>query len=358
VVKTEITEKGVKITWSAVENAAEYRVYRKTYDTSKKKWSGAKRIKTTTGTEYVDGSVQLGTKYKYVVKAANGDVTKNSDYTGTINFKISPTPKAYLKTSSIKIKWTPVVSATEYRIYRAEYDFTKKKYGSYKRVKTLSGDAKEWSDTNVTSGQKYKYCIKAVNGKVVCDKKVANTLYFLTKPTVKLAKSKTGILVKWNAVQGASKYRVYRSELQNGEWTAFKEIATPNSKTKSYTDTKVVSGVQYKYKVKAVRSSTGHTSAETAAYLYLQAPTVTAKKATDGINVTWSESAGATEYVVYRKTYDASKKKWSGVKEITTVTGTTWVDTKTEAGTKYIYCVRAKNGNTTSAYLSSKSVKR
>jgi hypothetical protein len=98
-------------------------------------------------------------------------------------------------------------------------------------------------------------------------------------------------------------------------------------------------------------------SAVTSAWLYLQAPSVTAANATDGINVTWAETVGATEYVVYRKTYDANKKKWSGAKKQATVTGTTWVDTKAESGTEYIYCVRAKNGSTTSAYLSSKSVK-
>ena len=357
IVTTSITTSGVKITWGAVSGATEYVVYRRTADNSSSGWSKSKKIKTTSGTEYVDGGVKLGGKYKYIVKAVNGDKSKKSALTSELTFKISPTPKAYLKSTSLKIKWTPVVSATDYRIYRAEYNETKKKYTSFKKVKTVSGSTKEWTDNNVKSGKKYKYCIKSVNGSVVCDKKVSNALYFITKPTTKLAKAKTGIKVSWSTVNGASKFRVYRSELQNGTWSKFTEIATPAGTAKSYTDTTVVSGVQYKYKVKAVKSSTGQMSAVTSAWLYLQAPSVTAANATDGINVTWAETVGATEYVVYRKTYDANKKKWSGAKKQATVTGTTWVDTKAESGTKYIYCVRAKNGSTTSAYLSSKSVK-
>ncbi len=262
----KVTTNGVKITWGAVENAVQYKVYRKTYDASTKKWDSKwKKLKTVSGTEYTDGSVKLGTKYKYLIKAVNGDVTKNSKSTSTIEFKISPTPKAYLKSNGIKIKWSLVVSATEYRVYRAEYNASKKKYGSYKKVATLNGSTKEWTDTKVTSGKKYKYCIKAVNGKVVCSKKsISEGLYYLTKPKATATKATNGIVVSWNAVKGASKYRVYRSELQNGAWTSFKEIATPTGKVTNYTDTATVAGVQYKYKVKAVKSKTGITSSETA----------------------------------------------------------------------------------------------
>ena len=352
------TTNGVKLDWDTVENAAEYKVYRKSYNTSTKKWDSKwKKIQTVKGPEFVDGTVELGAKYKYLVKAVNGDVTKNSKSTSEISFKITPTPKAYIKADGIKLKWSQVASADEYRIYRAEYNATKKKYGSYKKVKTASYSTTEWTDKKVTSGKKYKYCIKAVNGKYVTEKKESNSLYFLTKTTVTLSKAKTGIKVSWTAVSGASKYRVYRSELQNGAWTKFTEIATPTSKTKSYTDTNVVSGVQYKYKVKAVKSSTGQTSSETPAWLYLQAPEVTAEVVSEGVNVTWTESAGATDYVVYRKTYDTKKEKWSGIKYQATVTGTTWTDTTAKSGIKYKYCVRAINGNSTSAYLSSETIK-
>ena len=140
--------------------------------------------------------------------------------------------------------------------------------------------------------------------------------------------------------------------------TKFTQVGKVGSKSLSFTDTTVISGVQYKYKVKAIKSSTGQTSSETSAILYLQAPTVIAVKAADGIDVIWIETEGATEYVVYRKAYDAKKKKWSGFKKQTTITGTEWKDTTAKPGVKYKYCVRAKNGDVTSAYLSTETVKR
>ncbi len=361
VVTAKITEQGVKINWSSVSGAAEYKVYRKTYDASTKKWSsGWKRIKTLTGTEYIDGSVKIGTKYKYLVKAVNGNATKNSDSTSELNFKISPKPKATLKATSIQIKWTPVVSAESYRIYRAEYNKSKGKYDSYKKVDTVSGSTKEWTDSNVTSGKKYKYCLKTVKGKVVCDKAQSNYMYFVTKTTAKTDKAKTGVKISWTSVQGATSFKIYRSELKNGAWTKFGHIGTVNSKSKSFVDETVVSGVQYRYKVKAFVNKIGQTSDATAERLYLQAPKTTAAVVADGINVSWTESVGATNYVVYRATYDSSKKKWSGYKKMKTTdaTTTTYKDTTAKSGVKYRYCVKAKNGSTVSAYIKSSTVKR
>ena len=355
------TEKGIKITWSAVEGAAEYKVYRKTYNASTKKWdkNWTNIGKTTSAVlEYVDGKTELGTKYKYLVKAVNGSTTKNSKASAEITFKISPTPTAYLKTNGIKVKWATVVSADEYRIYRSEYNASTKKWSSFQKVKTAGATTKAWTDTKTKSGTKYKYCIKAVNGKVVCDKEASNSMYYLTQTTAKVSKAKTGVKVSWSTVKGASSFKIYRSELKNGAWSSFAYVAKVDSKALSYTDTTVVSGVQYKYKLKAIKGSQGQTSSATTAILYLEAPEITVAKGTDGINLSWKESAGATEYVVYRKTYDAKKKKWSSFKKQKTVTTTSYKDTTAKSGVKYKYCVKAKSGNVTSAYITTSSVKR
>ncbi len=262
------TTGGVKFTWGAVPYAAKYKIYRKTYHPSTGKWDAKwKKINKVEvkGTEYVDSTAKLGTQYMYLVKAVNGKVTKNSAASSIVTFKISPTPTIHLKSNGIKVKWAEtVVSAENYRIYRAEYNESTKKYNSYKKVKTVKGTTKSWTDTSVKSGKKYKYCVKAVRGSVVCDKVQTKPIYYLTKPKVTVATATNGIVVNWSA-KGASKYRVYRSELQNGVWSGYKEIATPNGKTKTYTDTTAVAGVQYKYKIKAVKSKTGIVSSATKA---------------------------------------------------------------------------------------------
>ena len=147
-------------------------------------------------------------------------------------------------------------------------------------MKTASASSKAWTDTKTTSGKKYKYCIKAVNGKVVCEKEASNSMYYLTQTTAKVAKAKTGVKVSWSAVKGASSFKIYRSELQNGTWTKFAQVGTAKSNAKTFTDTTVVSGVEYKYKVKAIKGSQGQTSSATTAILYLAAPEITVTKGT------------------------------------------------------------------------------
>ena len=266
----QVTTGGVKFTWTAVPNAVKYKVYRKTYHPSTgtwdSKWKKINKVEVK-GTEYVDGTAKLGTQYMYLIKAVNGKATKNSAASSAITFKISPTPTAYLKSNGIKVKWPEtVVSAESYRIYRADFNEATGKYNSYKKVKTVKGTTKSWTDTTVVSGKKYKYCVKAVRGKVVCDKVQTKSMYFLTKPTAKATKTANGIVVGWNQIQGATSFKIYRANFQNGAWTGYSHIATVGPTT-SYLDSATVPGVQYKYKVKAVKSKTGVTSSATAAVI-------------------------------------------------------------------------------------------
>ncbi|MBR4692531.1 MAG: fibronectin type III domain-containing protein [Oscillospiraceae bacterium] len=59
-----------------------------------------------------------------------------------------------------------------------------------------------------------------------------------------------GITVTWNAVEGATKYRVYR-KTGSGGWTSQGDVTGL-----SYTDAAVTSGTTYTYTVKAYNGST------------------------------------------------------------------------------------------------------
>jgi fibronectin type 3 domain-containing protein len=76
-VSVKSTSSGVKLSWKAIENAESYTVYRRTYNAKTKKWSSWKGLKTTTSTSYTDKSVKKGTKYKYTVKAVNGNYSSS-----------------------------------------------------------------------------------------------------------------------------------------------------------------------------------------------------------------------------------------------------------------------------------------
>ena len=62
-----------------------------------------------------------------------------------------------------------------------------------------------------------------------------------------ISNATTGIYVKWNAVKGATGYRVYKRGAGEKYWTYITTI-----KNTYYTDTKVVSGNYYRYTARAV----------------------------------------------------------------------------------------------------------
>ena len=87
---------------------------------------------------------------------------------------------------------------------------------------------------------------------------------------------------------------------------------------------------------------------------------LTVKAEANGFNVSWSESEGATSYVVYRRELNTRTNKFTSWKAMVTLDSenATWLDTSAKKGVTYRYTVRAVNGNYKSAYSAGSSVKR
>ena len=66
----------------------------------------------------------------------------------------------------MKVAWTQSTGATEYTIYRSEYNAKTKKWSSWKSIKTAKSTSKSYTDKTAKKGVKYRYAVKAVNGKV------------------------------------------------------------------------------------------------------------------------------------------------------------------------------------------------
>ena len=64
---------GVKFTWQKVAGAEKYRVFRKTYNASTKKWSSWEKVTDTTAVSYTDKTVKSGTKYCYTSRCITSD---------------------------------------------------------------------------------------------------------------------------------------------------------------------------------------------------------------------------------------------------------------------------------------------
>jgi len=177
----------------------------------------------------------------------------------------------------------------------------------------------------------------------------------LGTPTVTVANAANGVKVSWNKIAGATSYKVYRSVYTNGAWSSWTAIKIGVTGT-TYTDTSLKSNANVKYTVRAFNGSHSSTYKASASIKFLAAPTVKVANAANGVKITWNKIAGTKTYTVYRSVY--TNGAWSGWKAIKTgVTGTTYTDTSVKSNANVKYTVRAFNGNFSSSYKSSSSIK-
>ncbi|MGN1117902.1 MAG: phosphodiester glycosidase family protein [Acutalibacteraceae bacterium] len=242
----------VKLTFSAVDGATGYAIYRSTSKDGK-----YSRIGTASKASYTDATVKTGTKYYYKVRAfkTEGTSTKYSAYTSVVSAKPALSAVTGLKVSStaynkVTLKWTAVSGATSYAVYRST-----SKNGTYTRIGTAAKNS--FSDTSVKTGTKYYYKVRAI---IKVDKTNVYSAYSsvvsatpaLAKATVKsvTASGKT-VNIKWSKVSGASGYIVYQASSKTG---SLKKIKTVKSGSTTAFAAKVSKSGTYYYVVKAYRT--------------------------------------------------------------------------------------------------------
>lgn len=167
-----------------------------------------------------------------------------------------------------------------------------------------------------------------------------------------ISNSKNGVVIKWNNISTATKYRIYRKLKGETSWTKLADVKAGST---SYTDKNVKSGVQYTYTVKAFDNL--YTSLYDKAgitTIFLSTPTLTQPKASTNVYpvVKWSAVTGSQGYYVYRKggslNNSTSWKKIATIKNPSTVSYTD--KTATSPDWQYTYTIRAYNGKYLSAY--------
>ncbi len=353
-VKISNTAKGVKVTWNAIKNAENYIIYRQTYNASTKKWSGWTTIKKgVAGTSYVDGTVKLGTQYRYTVRAVSGSVMSKYTASATLKYNVTPTVKIANASNGVKVSWSIAPNATGYTVYRSQYNTSTKKWSGWKTMGTAKSDKSSWVDKSVKSGVQYKYAVRACNGSFKSSYKASSVILYLAQPTVKIANALNGINVSWNKVAGSKGYTVYRSEYVNGAWSSWKNMGTAQNTKTSWVDKSVVSGTTYRYTVRVINGNYKSNYKATSGLIYLAQPTVKIANDSKGVKVSWNQIAGAKTYIVYSSTYDANTKKWSSWKVLGNASATSFVDESSVSGVQYKYTVRAVNGDYKSAYTAS-----
>jgi fibronectin type 3 domain-containing protein len=173
----------------------------------------------------------------------------------------------------------------------------------------------------------------------------------LVQPTIKAANTNSGVKLTWSKATGATYYNVYR-KTPGG---IFALIATVDSDSAlSYIDTTAEAGTSYYYTIRAGVESKLSNYENVKFIKYLKTPIVKLTNSAKGVKITWSKTAGAKGYYVYRKTAGGTYTK---IKTITSASLVSYVDTTAKAGTTYYYTVRAYNGNSISAYVVKQTIK-
>ena len=283
-------------------------------------------------------------------------------FSGTVEITLSnqnftpEAPKVTISGNSTtgkpKLSWNAVPGADFYRIYRAT-----SKTGSYTYQKSTRST--DFTDTTAKVGTNYYYKVRAVveaTEKLSPYSNIVNRVCDLAKPVVSQSVNTTTgkPVVKWETVDGAVKYQIYRATSKDGKYELVKTAIT----ARSYTDTTAKAGTNYYYKVKAIHSKEAANSAYSAVVnrvCDLAKPVVSIKLTTDGDpRVTWDKIDGAEKYYVYRA--ESKDGEYTKIKTTKTVFG--YTDTTAEAGTKYYYKVKAIHSKeaANSAYSSVKYI--
>lgn len=300
-----------------------YEIYRKTG----KKFN---KIAKTTKAVYTDTGLTADTKYQYKVRSYyyNKD-TKAVSYSPYRTLERTTSGSALkLKAQvtgnkNVKLTWTKVPGAIRYEVYRTKdySDYTEyEKGGKYNNsfsskdlLKTLKKNKKTYTDKKTSVNQGYGYTVVAVlkGGKQQVTDYVSVNIAFETPRCLEYNTASGGKVVEWKKVYGASGYLVEKYDPADGTYKPFKNLGKNTTKVtlpavtpywyQRTGSTSYNCCTEEEYHIRAVKGSSVSDAAEVSVYSTLGVVSnVTAKKVSNGIQVSWSSVPGASYYQVYR----------------------------------------------------------
>lgn len=323
-------EDGVNISWNADPLAASYRVYYR----GRNGWT---KLEDTTGTSVYDPDVVDGVRYTYTIRSMDKNGNHLSWYYPdgfSILFLSAPTISLSNEANGVQISWNKVTGAVKYRVYY---------YGSRGWTRLADTTQTSFLDTDVTSSYHYTYTVRCINEEgnaFTSDYRAGKTIRYYAAPILKLSNAEDGVSIKWDAVAGASNYRVYYKG-RNG-WTRLADTAGT-----SILDTDVVSGTNYTYTIRAMDNNDNHLSwfyTDGFRIRFIRAPEFSVSNAADGVQISWNKVGGAEKYRVFRY----GSNGWSRLAD---TAGTSYIDKNVSSDHRYTYTVRCINGDGT-AYTS------
>ena len=252
----------VKITWTTVEGADGYELYRTTTPDDHSSWVRVKTINDGEAFSYTNQSLTEGVTYYYCVRAFSGDV-ENRIYSDFSNVDYMPAAVVFdtaysNSTTSVRLRWNEVSGAHGYKIWRREGA------GDWVVIKTLGdrgnvltnnqGGTTAYTSAGLEAGKTYTYKICAFmitddGRKIFGTVSDEYTVAVMPESTViAVSSTKAGrAQVSWDAVSGAAGYQVWMAE-GNGAYRVAKAVTDGSTTATLYG---LNSGSEYSIKVRA-----------------------------------------------------------------------------------------------------------
>lgn len=295
-----LTNDSINIVWSSVKNATKYNVYKVVDETD----ILLKSVKTTS--YKLTALTEENYTFKVIAYDKKNMVLDTNilyyDYDIEIPDSVVIDSITSVDNKTVKVVLNPVSESDQYEIY---YSTNNKSYTKVKTTTELE------NNITVNANTKYYFKVKAVNknGKLVSYSALSSyktyTLGVMAPSNLVLtSKGGNSVNISYDDVNGSKGYEIYYSTKSS---SGFKKISTTKN---SYTQTKLIVGTKYYYKVRSyvkVGSKTYYSSYVTGNVVVV--PEVTSVNTTpinkNTIRVEWTKVTGANNYKLYIKENDA-----------------------------------------------------
>ncbi len=235
----------------------------------------------------------------------------------------------------LRISWNQAVDAESYQVYRSDSEA-----GEYKKIAELRGDV--YDDEKIKPGITYYYKVCAVYSDG--NKSSFSRIYpgsSLAAPVINGIVSRSGgkLDIKWDAIEGAKSYDLWRSDAKDG---TYRKIA--NLAGNAYVDQNLEMQKEYFYKVRARGGEqNGYSSySKILSGWAVQKTSISSvsSKTSTSLLIRWKKVDNAYAYRIQRA--DSKKGKY---KVIATVKNgkTSYIDEKVKEKKTYYYKVQTIN---------------
>ena len=339
----QLSSTSVKITWTPVEKATGYKLYRAEEENGT--YSCIKAITDDLSTSSYNLTAEKYYYYKVAAYVDEDGTTHTAPMSSAEGIYVTNLAKPTISgmeqssATALTLKWGTVSNAVGYEVFLAESED-----GAYERVATTT--SKSFSNTELTTGNTYYYKVRAY--KTVDGKKaygpfsaVAGATILEKAANIGVAQaSKTSAVITWDPVENATGYKLYRATSSDGTYSCIKTV-TENAAF----NYNLTTGSTYYYRVQAIveNGSIANSGPRSAAKSLTlcdldNAKIVSASQSGETtVQLTWDEVSGAEGYELSKA--DSENGAFAVVKSVTTTSTST--SAGLTLGNSYWYRVRA-----------------